>query len=680
MKMKLNRIYALLVGLALPLIAFGQEVDQELLKLARKGDPKAMYEVGLSYFKKGDKKGFEDAYDWFLKSAEKDYGPSEVMTAYLLKTGIVKTDDPNGAWKWAQKALGEGDGLGAWLLAQICSERGFDKDIIYEYVEKASESNYPLAKFLMAKLYATGSTDYPIRMDITKSRRMLQEITGCEIPIVSAMIGAQSLDNPQLAFRHLKSAADSGIPAAMSQVANMYINGAGIARNIPEAFKYYQMAAEKNDPLGMEGLADCYRTGTGTGIFHERAFNLYKNLDSPRALYILGCYYNEGISVAKDQKKAVDLFQKAASKGNVFAQALLGTAYYDGSSPFDSKDFDQAYKYLNSAQKNKNFEQLPSEMASKVLECLARCFRFGRGGAPTNREEAERLQVRADALKKSVSSGNQPFASVKVMSFPESKDRCGITWDSTEYDDILGLITFDYPRDYLNSKAEPKKIVEAEQVTPPVEQKVEQKQENRVEENKTINQVKLAKQDKPKPAKQDKPKPVKQDKPKQAKQDKPAKLTPAKDQTGKVAVFVEAAPLGFGPSSIISKKDDKSYWLKGQVTEVSASVGWLGESGFIGGGAAFDSYSGGRMSSFLGFVDLRYTKGPKKSGIMAGGRAGVAYASDYGIGINAAGTLGYMISIGGIAIDLGMKAGITVFKDENKTKTGLVAPFVGICF
>ena len=79
-----------------------------------------------------DKKGFEDAYDWFLKSAEKDYGPSEVMTAYLLKTGIVKTDDPNGAWKWSQKALGEGDGLGAWLLAQICSERGFDKDIIYE--------------------------------------------------------------------------------------------------------------------------------------------------------------------------------------------------------------------------------------------------------------------------------------------------------------------------------------------------------------------------------------------------------------------------------------------------------------------------------------------------------------------------------------------------------------------
>lgn len=672
MKMKLNRVCALLVGLAMPLIVFGQEVDQELLKLARKGDLKAMYEVGLSYFKQGDKKGFEEAYDWFLKSAEKDYGPSEVMTAYLLKTGIVKTDDPNGAWKWAQRAYGEGDSLGAWLLAQICSERDFDKGTVYDYINKAYESNYPLAKFLIAKLYATGSTDYPIRMDITKSRRMLQEITECDIPIVSAMIGAQSLDNPQLAFPHLKSAADSGIPAAMSQVANMYFNGAGVAKNISEAFKYYQMAADKNDPLGMEGLADCYRTGTGTGIFHERAFNLYKNLDSPRALYILGCYYNEGISVAKDQKKAVDLFQKAASKGNVFAQALLGTAYYDGSSPFDSKNFDLAYNYLNSAQKNKNFEQLPSEMASKVLECLARCFRFGRGGAPTNREEAERLQVRADALKKSVTSGNLPFASVKVMSFPESKDRCGITWDSTEFDDILGLITFDYPRDYLNSKADPKIIVEAEQVIPPVEQKVEQKQESKVEQNITTNQVE--------PPKQDKPKPVKQDRPKPAKQDKLAKLTPAKDQTGKVAVFVEVAPLGFGPSSIISKKDDKSYWLKGQVTEASASVGWLGESGFIGGGAAFDSYSGGRMSSFLGFVDFRYTKALKKNGFMAGGRAGLAYASDYGLGVNAAGTLGYMISIGGIAIDLGLKAGITAFKDENKTKTGLLAPFVGICF
>ena len=37
----------------------------------------------------------------------------------------------------------------------------------------------------------------------------------------------------------------------------------------------------------------------------------------------LSCYYNEGISTERDFKKAANLFEKSASKGNVFAQATL---------------------------------------------------------------------------------------------------------------------------------------------------------------------------------------------------------------------------------------------------------------------------------------------------------------------------------------------------------------------
>ena len=658
MNMKLNNSFcALVVALVMPLIAFGQDVSQTQLRLARLGYPDAMYEVGMSYLKRGDTRGLEEAYDWFLKSAKKDYIPSEAMVACLLKKGVAKQDNEY-MMMWVTKAISGGDGLAAWLMAQIAFEGNYDQENIRESLAKAFEFNYPLAKLLYAKLYATGSSEYQIRKDITRSNRLLQELSGLGMPSVSAILGAQLLDNPQQAFRHLKSAADAGIPAAMSQVANMYYHGQGVTKNLSEAFKYYEMAAEKNDPLGIEGLADCYRIGAGTGVFLERAFNLYNKLDAsnPRAEYILGNYYNEGVSVAKDRRKAIDLFQKAASGGNVFAQALLGTAYYDGNSLFESKDFNMAYSYLSSAVKNKDFSQLPNEMASKTLDYYSRCLRFGRGGASINREEADKQLAKAESLKKNLFPGNLPFASAGLIPFSDSKERCGITWNSEEFYNIMGMVTLDYPKDYLNEKTEPKKVTEAKTVTPPVERKVEKKQES---EAKQVKQTK------------------------QTKQVKPAKLTPVKNQSGEIAFFIEAAPIGFGPSSVISSKDENTYWLKGQVAEISASAGWLKESGFIGGGVACDLYSGGRMSVFNGFVDIRYTNGTKnKGGFIAGARAGVAYGTnDLGIGISATGVLGYMIPIvDKISIDFGLKAGITLFQNDSKTKAAMTAPFIGICF
>ncbi len=645
-----RRIVLALALVACQNVVFAQNDGQDLLKSAKRGDEKAMYDLGMSLLRQGGDENVKDAYSWIKKSAEKEYAPSQAVMAYFLRNGVGTDRDLNQAWYNGNKAAGKGDGLASWVLAQLSKDRGYEQSMVNDYLKQALDQEYPIAKLFYAKGYSEGSQTFGIGKDEAKSCQLLQEVDKAGIADASALLGIQTIDSPQIAFAYLKKAADAGMAGAASLVGSMYYHGEGIGKNPAEAFKYFEKAAELKDPAGMESLADCYRTGVGTGVFQERAFNLYAELKdpSPRVMYILGCYYNEGISTAKDPKKAAELFEKAAEKGNVFAQAVLGIAHYEGSAPFEEKDFDKAYSYLTNALENEALGQVTEDIAAKVYECAARCVRFGRGGAVKSKEEADKLQEKADALSESASSKSFPFGSIGLASFKESVAACDISWDSLGYDDILERVTFDYPKDYLDKAPEP---VVSEQ-----------------------------------------PKPAVEEKPQQVAPITPAIVPPAAPKTpkapkaaksGRLAIMIEASPYCFAPTSVVSSRDNNTYWLKGSAIDLSASVGWLSDSGlFIGGGAGFESFSGGRMSVIQGFVDARYFMGGSGSGLFLGARGGVGMGSpEYGIGITAAGMLGYKIAFGGnMGLNIGLKAGINSFTDDNKTMGNVVGPFVGISF
>ena len=642
-----RRIVLALALVACQNVVFAQNDGQDLLKSAKRGDEKAMYDLGMSLLRQGGDENVKDAYSWIKKSAEKEYAPSQAVMAYFLRNGVGTDRDLNQAWYNGNKAAGKGDGLASWVLAQLSKDRGYEQSMVNDYLKQALDQEYPIAKLFYAKGYSEGSQTFGIGKDEAKSRQLLQEVDKAGIADASALLGIQTIDSPQIAFAYLKKAADAGMAGAASLVGSMYYHGEGIGKNPAEAFKYFEKAAELKDPAGMEGLADCYRTGVGTGVFQERAFNLYAELKdpSPRVMYILGSYYNEGISTAKDPKKAAELFEKAAEKGNVFAQAVLGIAHYEGSAPFEEKDFDKAYSYLTNALENEALGQVTEDIAAKVYECAARCVRFGRGGAVKSKEEADKLQEKADALSESASSKSFPFGSIGLATFKESVAACDISWASLKYEDILERVTFDYPKDYLD----------------------------RAPEQTAVEQ----------------PKPVVEEKPQQVAPVTPAVVPPAAPKapktakSGRLAIMIEASPYCFAPTSVISSRDNNTYWLKGSAIDVSASVGWLSDSGlFIGGGAGFESFSGGRMSVIQGFVDARYFMGGSGSGLFLGARGGVGMGSpEYGIGITAAGMLGYKISLGGnMGLNIGLKAGINSFTDESKTMGNVVGPFVGISF
>lgn len=630
-----------------------QQVASAIMSKAQQKDPAAMYAVGLSYLETNDPVDYKEAYKFFSEASSKGYTPAQAATAYLLKNGLGVKKDLVKARSLAETASLAGDGLASWLIAQICEENGDYNSEIVAYMRKAFDQGYPLSKMMFAKLYAEGSPTYNVQKDERKSIELLRELAETGDDFACALYGFYLRKNggdSSKAFKYLELAADNGNPEAMAQLANMYFHGEGVSESKALAFKYYKAAADSGSDSGKEGLADCYRLGIGAGgVFNERALTLYNSLSStnPRLSYLQGYYLNKGEGIAKDVKRALSLFESASEKGNVFAQAFLGISCFDGEEPFEDKDSEKAYPYLLAALNNENFELLPKSIASQVCQYVAVCKRYGLG-TEMDVSEADRLRDKSEQLKLESQGEVIPFGWIGLIAPSESISSCGLSWSSEEYSDILARITFDYPKDYLDIVPEQAAVEQPKPETPTVILN---------EEKDLPNQQSVA--------------PV------------PAPKAPKTAKSGRLAIMIEASPYCFAPTSVVSSRDNNTYWLKGSAIDLSAAVGWLSDSGlFIGGGAGFESFSGGRMSVIQGFVDARYFMGGSGSGLFFGARGGVGMGSpEYGIGITAAGLVGYKIVFGGnMGLNIGLKAGINSFTDDNKTMGNVVGPFVGISF
>ena len=96
----------------------------------------------------------------------------------------------------------------------------------------------------------------------------------------------------------------------------------------PNANSQMQTDAKAQYELGFQ-----YYVGNGVAKDLKKAVQLFAqaaNQGYAEAQYWLGYCYLEGEGVAKDPKQAVHWFTQAANQGNVHAQYFLGSCYYNG--------------------------------------------------------------------------------------------------------------------------------------------------------------------------------------------------------------------------------------------------------------------------------------------------------------------------------------------------------------
>lgn len=106
----LNAIVFLLMFALPPVVPLHGGESGQLEKMARQGNPKAQFDLGMNYFT-GDHtpKNVSKALFWFRKSAINGYSWAEVWLGIMYFQGKGVRKDPEKALRWWKKAAEQGN-------------------------------------------------------------------------------------------------------------------------------------------------------------------------------------------------------------------------------------------------------------------------------------------------------------------------------------------------------------------------------------------------------------------------------------------------------------------------------------------------------------------------------------------------------------------------------------------
>ncbi|PKC09004.1 HCP-like protein [Rhizophagus irregularis] len=111
-----------------------------------------------------------------------------------------------------------------------------------------------------------------------------------------------------------------------------YLNGMGIEKSNVKAFKYFEQLfkeAEENYVNGMVMLGYCYINGIGTEINKKKVLEFYEKAANKGNIYAqnqLGLLYKSGIGIEKDLNKAI-FWIKRSAKESIDGKDILNTLY-----------------------------------------------------------------------------------------------------------------------------------------------------------------------------------------------------------------------------------------------------------------------------------------------------------------------------------------------------------------
>lgn len=233
-----------------------------------------------------------------------------------------------------------------------------------------------------------------------KAYPLLEKAAGSGDAAASAYLGMMLRDgsgvarNTRKACASFLTAAKGGYSGAYLPVSLCYSTGKGLEKDGREAFKWAKKAASEEKQMDEKDrrdlavlLADSYLSGEGTGVDYAEAVSWYEKaaeLDDRRAQGILAYLYYAGKGIlidrerAKlwagkaaaspnpmqelasaiagrledppDMKKAVYWYERAAKRGNVWAQGELAAIYEKGEGV--KPNLAKAQQYYRLAAKN----------------------------------------------------------------------------------------------------------------------------------------------------------------------------------------------------------------------------------------------------------------------------------------------------------------------------------------
>ncbi len=218
--------------------------------------------------------------------------------------------------------------------------------------------------------------------------------------------GIGAAKNIKVAIAYFQEAISKGNLFAMLNMARLYSEGIEIDKDTDKAIELYNKAFKSGYTDAMVLCGDAYMT-KATAADSLQAIKCYQKVaiqKNPNAMYRLGCLYRDGAGVNKNHAKAWDYFQKALGAGHSDALTDAGICYRDGI--MTGQDNAKALEYLNLAAEKGNV---------RAMMELSDMYMQGKGVAQDYLMSKEMLYKAMETEDTTVEGFNSIKASVKAI-------------------------------------------------------------------------------------------------------------------------------------------------------------------------------------------------------------------------------------------------------------------------
>jgi len=170
--------------------------------------------------------------------------------------------------------------------------------------------------------YADFRSDYSVGLEeLLASLSSQHEVAGREPATSAVLVSSPARSENELRLedewklRELRGRADVGDTAAMVTLAEAYLDGNGVPKDVSQAVTWYRKAADAGNTVGMGKLALKYIFGEGVKKDEVQAASWYRraaDLGDGFAMFNLAGMYELGQGVEKDYGQAKRWYEKAA--------------------------------------------------------------------------------------------------------------------------------------------------------------------------------------------------------------------------------------------------------------------------------------------------------------------------------------------------------------------------------
>jgi hypothetical protein len=208
-------------------------------------------------------------------------------------------------------------------------------------LEGKAKAGDPEAQTLLALAYFSGVL---LKKDDAQAARLLRQAADQGYMAAEESLGMFAETGigadprqpaPADALNWYRKAAQQGSMDAATDIALLYANGKGIARDPAQAVVWFRRAAEGGDGSAQYNLALMYERGEGVPQDYKEAIRWFtaaadQNLIPPLLALAELSLQPPSSTMTANVKKAIQYYEKAASLGSATAEVTLGTIFSKG--------------------------------------------------------------------------------------------------------------------------------------------------------------------------------------------------------------------------------------------------------------------------------------------------------------------------------------------------------------